>query len=233
MLHELPSPTRWIAKLPSVPAAVCTTTTSARASSTRSTASGSFGLASQLSSALGSLTTENSPRFVSRTTLPNLPCTTPAPTQTFPYVLPQTYPASASVLVGALTTKSRLPTPKSSTCPSSALCLEALHSKPHMSVDFGRKLMQQIDLATPVNLLDPKSGTTYFQAGAQLAALVDQNGGSAKRHGSGNSLISKICSLNSPPEAKSATQNIYTKEFATFRKVLGETTALGRPGLLL
>ena len=44
---------------------------------------------------------------------------------------------------------------------------------------FGRRLMQQLDLATPVNLLDPKSGTTYFQAGAQLAALVDQNGGSA------------------------------------------------------
>src|SRR5260370_21737625 len=56
---------------------------------------GSFSLPSQLSSALGALTTENSPRFVSRSTLPNLPATTPPAPHTFPYVLPQTYPASS------------------------------------------------------------------------------------------------------------------------------------------
>jgi hypothetical protein len=85
--------------------------------------------------------------------------------------------------------------------------------------------MQQLDLATPVNLLDPKSGTTYFQAGAQLAALVDQNGGNK------NASVPAIAYFeNMFPQlatsTASATQNIYSKEFAVYRKVLGETTAL-------
>ncbi len=186
---------------------------------------GSFGLASQLSSALGALTTENSPRFISRTTLPNLPGATPAPTQTFPYVLAQTYPASSFGISWGVDNK--IKTPYSEVFNVSVeralpggFVLEAAYVG-----RLGRKLMQQLDLATPVNLLDPKSGTTYFQAGAQLAALVDQNGGSA------NASVPTIAYFeNMFPQlatgGKSATQNIYTKEFAAFRKVLGETTAL-------
>jgi hypothetical protein len=186
---------------------------------------GSFGLASQLSSALGALTTENSPRFTSRNTLPNVPGTTPAETQTFPYVLPQTYPASSFGISWGV--DNRIKTPYSEVFNVSVeralpggFVLEASYVG-----RVGRKLMQQLDLATPVNLLDPKSGMTYFQAGAKLAALVDQNGGNAKA-----TVPSIPYFENLFPQLAtgglSATQNIYTKEFATFRKVLGETTAL-------
>jgi hypothetical protein len=188
-------------------------------------ASGSFGLASKLSSSLGSLTTENSPRFVSRTTLPNLPNTPPASTQNFPFILPQTNTSTAFLISWGVDNK--LKTPYSEVYNLSiqralpgGFTLEAAYVG-----RFGRRLMQQIDLATPVNLLDPKSGTTYFQAGAQLAALVDQNGGSAKA-----TVPSIPYFENMFPQlatgGKSATQNIYTNEFAVFRKVLGETTAL-------
>jgi len=89
---------------------------------------------------------------------------------------------------------------------------------------FGRRLLQQSDIATPVNLLDPKSGTTYFQASAQLAALLDQNGGK------GATVPAIAYFENMFPQLAtgglSATQNIYNKEFTTYRKVLGETTAL-------
>lgn len=186
---------------------------------------GSFGLASQLSSALGALTTENSPRFVNRTTLPNLPGAVPAPTQTFPYVLAQNYPASSFGISWGVDNKIKTPY-------SEVFNVSVERSLPGGFVlqaayvgRLGRKLMQQLDLATPVNLLDPKSGTTYFQAGAQLAALVDQNNGSS------SATVPAIAYFeNMFPQlatgGKSATQNIYTKEFATFRKVLGETTAL-------
>ena len=188
-------------------------------------ASGSFGLASKLSSALGSLTTETSPRFVGRSTLPNLPSATPAPTQTFPYVLPQTNTSTAFLISWGVDNKIKTPY-------SEVFNLSVQRSLPGgFTLEaayvgrFGRKLMQQIDLATPVNLLDPKSGMTYFQAGAQLAALVDQNGGSTK------ATVPAIAYFeNMFPQlatgGKSATQNIYTNEFAVFRKVLGETTAL-------
>jgi hypothetical protein len=40
---------------------------------------------------------------------------------------------------------------------------------------LGRRLMQMRDLGTPLNLVDPNGGGTFYQAGAQMAKLVDQN----------------------------------------------------------
>jgi hypothetical protein len=84
-----------------------------------------------------------------------------------------------------------------------------------------------------VNLADPKSGTTYFQAGAQLAALVDQNGGSAKATVPAiayfENMFPNLASVSTtacPNPSHTATQAIYCNEFAVYRKVLGETTAL-------
>jgi hypothetical protein len=36
---------------------------------------------------------------------------------------------------------------------------------------LGRRLLQEVDLAAPLNITDPGSGTTYFQAATQLAKL--------------------------------------------------------------
>lgn len=180
---------------------------------------GSFGLASSIPSALGVLTTENAPRFVNRTTLPNLPVTAPVASQVFPYTLPtSTFSISAGI-------DNKLKTPYSEVFNFSiqrslpgGFTLEAAWVG-----RYGRKLLQQLDLATPVNLLDPKSGTTYFQAAAQLAAAVDAGGakGSTVAIPYFENLFPQLATAG-----VSATQNIYTKEFAPYRRVLGETTAL-------
>ena len=106
---------------------------------------------------------------------------------------------------------------------------------------LGRSLLQQSDLTAPTNFLDTKSNTSYFQAGAQLAALVDSNAGNKYatvpaipyfedvfpymgklttqiKDAKGNVIYDAT--------GKSATQNIYTFEYQTYRSVLGETTAL-------
>jgi hypothetical protein len=195
---------------------------------------GSFGLASQLSSQLGSLTTENSPRFVNRTTLPNIPGPSPVATQTFPYVLPQTNAQGSGFLI-SWGVDNKIKTPYSEVFNVSVeralpggFTLEAAYVG-----RLGRRLMQQLDLATPVNLADPKSGATYFQAGAQLAALVDQNKGN--KNATVPSIpyfenmfpqLANVSSTKCPNPSHTATQAIYCNEFTPNRGGLGETTAL-------
>jgi hypothetical protein len=195
---------------------------------------GSFGLASQISSPLGQLGTENAPRFVNRTTLPNLPVTAPPSSQTFPFVLPQTLAGGSGFNI-SWGVDNKIKTPY-----SEVYNLSVERSLPGGFTfeaawvgRFGRRLMQQLDLATPVNLLDPKSGTTYFQAGAQLSALVDQNGGSSKATVPAIAYfenmfpqMASVSNKNCPNTSKTATQAIYCNEFAVYRQVLGETTAL-------
>ena len=193
---------------------------------------GSFGLASSLSSPLNVLSTENAPRFVDRFTLPALPTVTPASTLTFPYA-----PSSTGFLISS-GIDNKIKTPYSEVFNLSiqralpgGFTIEASYVG-----RFGRKLVQQLDLATPVNLVDTKSGTSYFQAGAALAAAVDANGGS--KTGTVATIpyfenifpqMANIVLKNSKGvvtydgTGKSATQNIYYLEFAPNRKVSGET----------
>jgi len=119
---------------------------------------GSFGLASQISCALGTLTTETSPRFINRTTLPSLPGAIPLPTQTFLYILPQTNAAGSSFGI-SWGVDNRIKTPYAEVFNLSierALPGGFIFEAAYVG-RFGRRLMQQLDLATPVNLLDPKS----------------------------------------------------------------------------
>jgi hypothetical protein len=73
---------------------------------------------------------------------------------------------------------------------------------------------------------------TYFQAGAQLAAAVDQNPGNAKANVVAIPYFENmfpqvaISSMSCPNPSHTATQASYFKEFFVFRKVLGEITAL-------
>ncbi len=194
---------------------------------------GSFGLASSLSSALNVLSPETAPRFVDRFTLPNLPKVTPAATLNFPYA-----PSSTGFLISS-GIDNKIKTPYSEVVNLSiqralpgGFTLEAAYVG-----RFGRKLVQQLDLTTPTNLVDTKSGTSYFQAGAQLAAAVDANGGSSKATNIATipyfenifPQMANIVIRNSKGvitydgTGKSATQNIYTLEFAPNRKIAGET----------
>ena len=189
---------------------------------------GSFGLASSIPSQLGKLSAENAPRFTSRTALPTIPVTTPTQTQVFPYTLPATTFGISSGI------DDKIKTPY-----AEVFNVSVQHALPGgFTLEaawvgrFGRKLLQQNDIATPVNLVDPKSGMSYFQAGAQLAAQVDRNGGNGKA-----SVPSIPYFENMFPQLAtgglSATQNIYTKEYSVYRSVLGESNGSGRSRLLL
>jgi hypothetical protein len=93
---------------------------------------------------------------------------------------------------------------------------------------LGRHLMEQLDLAEPVNLVDPNGGGDYFHAGAELSRISDQNGGNP------NATVAPIpyfehmfpFMANSDYAPQSATQAIYSDLWTYFRYSAGETTAL-------
>jgi len=192
-------------------------------------ASGSFGLASKITSPLGSLGPEVAPRFTGRNSLPALAVSSGAATQNFPYAPPAN---NFSISWGV---DNKLKTPY-----SEVFNLSLQRSLPGgftIEADYvgrlGRNLLQQSDLTAPTNFVDTKSGTSYFQAGAQLAALVDSTGNNKKATVPNipyfENLFPYMANVNTtacPNPNKSATQAIYCNEFTTYRSVLGETTAL-------
>ena len=93
---------------------------------------------------------------------------------------------------------------------------------------FGRHLLQQIDLAEPVNLADPKGAGTYFQAAGQLSRVTDQLGDNPSATVSPIQYFEDMFPnmVNYDYNGESATQAIYTDEWASARDSYGETQAL-------
>jgi len=93
---------------------------------------------------------------------------------------------------------------------------------------LGTHLLQQLDLAEPVNLSDPKGGGTYFSAAQQLSKLTDELGDDNTR------TVPKIPyfedmfpnMIDYDYKGESATQAIYSDEWAYARDSYGETQAL-------
>jgi hypothetical protein len=107
---------------------------------------------------------------------------------------------------------------------------------------MGRHLLQSLDLAEPVDFVDPQGGGDYYAAGSQLSHLVDVNGGNQLASVSPIPYFENVFPFmaNNPNVAvydsngnqiysgagHSATQNIYTAAWAPYRSNLGATTAL-------
>jgi hypothetical protein len=111
---------------------------------------GSFGLSSQVSNPAGQATLETSPRFTDRHTLP-FNNGVPPTTQNFPYLAPQ---GNFAITWGL---DSRMKTPYSEAFDLSVqrelpggFTLEAAYVG-----RLGRHLLQSLDLAEPVNFVDP------------------------------------------------------------------------------
>jgi hypothetical protein len=98
---------------------------------------------------------------------------------------------------------------------------------------FGRRLLQEVDMAEPVNMTDTTSGTTYFQAATELAKLVNAKtpisqvspiaywenlfpaaAGSGLMSCSDSNGNNTSCSPGTAPSSPSATQNIYDLFYA-------------------
>ena len=93
---------------------------------------------------------------------------------------------------------------------------------------LGRHLLQQMDLAEPVNLVDSQGGGDYFHAAAQLSKISDQHGGDPGANVQPiqyfEDMFPFMANIDGPGE--SATQAVYSDEWAPTRYGNGETTAL-------
>jgi hypothetical protein len=197
---------------------------------------GSFGLSSTVVSPAGSYSVQDSPRFTSPHTVPPLAgCPDPKTTITYPF-MPSTDDGCDFAITWGI--DNHLKTPYAYSFDLS-LQLELpggfLFEENYVG-RMGRHLLEQLDLAEPVDLVDSGGGGDYFRAGAQLSKISDDNGGC-------NPYSSNPCTVPNVPTIKyfedmfpqmigydypgeSATQAIYNNEWAPDRYTNGETTAL-------
>ncbi len=140
---------------------------------------GSFGLNGQVANPSGSYSIEGdakrpaAPRFTGRRNLPAISNPAAAQTLSFPYPAPE---GNFAITWGL---DSKIKTPY-----SEAFDLSVQRELPGgFTVEaayvgrLGRHLLQQLDLAQPVDYSDPNGGGDYFSAGSQLSRQVDAHGG--------------------------------------------------------
>ena len=197
---------------------------------------GSFGLSSSVISPAGNYGVENTPRFTGPHVIPSLAgCPNPATTIHYPFT-PSTQDNCDFAITWGI--DNQLKTPYSYSLDLSVQ--RELRGGFSLEVNYvgrlGRHLLQQLDLAEPVNLVDPKGGGDYFTAGAALSKISDENGGC-------NPYSSSPCTVPNVPTipyfedifpqmidydyaGESATQAIYNNEWAPYRYSYGETTSL-------
>ena len=201
---------------------------------------GSFGLSSQFSSAANITNFATAPRFTGPHDLPNLPIPAAPASQTYPYTVPDgtfginwgidNHVKTPYVEAFNLSVQRELP---------GGFLLDTAYVG-----RFGRHLFQQLDIAEPVNLADPKGAGTYFQAGAQMSKFSDQNAGA---YGGLITCSDPQCTTETPPvpiptiqyfedvfpqmqsydfPGESSTEAIYNNEWAPQRYSYGETGAI-------
>lgn len=192
---------------------------------------GSFGLTTSLQNPAGQQLTSTSPRFTGRQALPSLGLPPAPSTVIYPYAVP-----GGSFLI-TWGVDSKLKTPYSESIDFSVQ--REIPGGFTVDVSYvgrlGRHLLQQLDLAEPVDFVDTKSGVDYFTAGSQLSRIVDANHGNGIY--SGNNTNVSVPAIpyfedvfpymaNYDYDGESATQAIYNNEWAPYRFGAGETTAL-------
>ena len=193
---------------------------------------GSFGVSAAISNSADVLGFENSPRFTASNAIPNISLPPLSPTQSFPYSPPAD---SFSIDWGM---DNRLKTPYAESydfsfqhqLPGGFTFEEAYVGR------LGHHLLQQLDLAEPVDYKDPSGGGDYFSAARLLSAEVDAapfgtfNGGTQKVN---NNIAAIPFFENVFPYMKntdyigeSATQAVFNNAWAPQRYTNGETLAL-------
>jgi len=135
---------------------------------------GSWGLTSTFSNPAGVETVDTSPRYTGLTGLPVLQATglvSPSPSG-FPYTPPNNPDTYGLAIAWGI--DDRLKTPYSHVADFS-FTQEVAHNfvlELTYTGRFGRHLLQEVDLAQPLNLVDPVSHTSYFQAAQTFAKLA-------------------------------------------------------------
>ncbi len=164
---------------------------------------GSFGLSDSITNPTNVLTPDTSPRYTGAHNIPDL-TGTPEQTVSYPALSPTDPLTTGFAITHGI--DSQMQTPYAHVVNVSwqrqlpaGFVLEAAYLG-----RFGRHQLQQIDLAQPLDLVDPKSGQDYFSAAAQLS----------KDGYAGQTTVAPIAYFEDMfPDAASggvsATQNIY------------------------
>jgi len=189
---------------------------------------GSFGLTSTVTGPASSYSFQNSPRFTGPHAIPNLAGSCGLKSKvTYPYSPANDLDCGFAITWGI---DNKLKTPY-----SYALDFSFQHEFPggftfeeNYVGRIGRHLLQQLDLAEPVNLSDPKGAGDYFHAAQALSRVTDLNGDDPTK------TVAKIpyfedmfpYMANTDYMGESATQAIYSDEWAYSRDSYGETQAL-------
>jgi hypothetical protein len=191
---------------------------------TNYSAAGSFSLSSQITNPASIQTADTTPRF---TGLHNLPGLVPSAPSSITY--PQT-PSNDPKGIGFAVTNGlddHLQTPYSHVFNLSlqrelpgGFTIEANYVG-----RLGRHLLQQIDQAQPLDLVDAKSGMDYYTAGTMLSQFVDQGRTDVPTIPYWENLFPDMAGASGGgAEGSSATQNIYDNEWMFARG--NETAAL-------
>jgi hypothetical protein len=184
---------------------------------------GAYGISSAIGNPAGTYTSESSPRFISRTTLPFVAGTAPQ-TATFPYAPPQ----YGFAITWGLDSKMKTPYTEAFNLSIQHQFAKNWTVETDYVGNMGRHLLQSQDLTEPVDFVDPGGGGDYYAGGTALSKLVDLNGGNPA------ATVQPIkywedmfpWMANFDYAGESATQAIYSDEWAPFRSNLGATTAL-------
>ncbi|HVT96010.1 MAG TPA: TonB-dependent receptor [Acidobacteriaceae bacterium] len=188
--------------------------------------SGAYGLSGLVTNPAGTYGYEDSPRYTGRSTLPFSNGTFASPV-TYPFT-PPTGPDLGFAITWGLDSQMKTPY-------TEAFNLSVQHQFAGgftLEADYvgtmGRHLIQSLDLAEPVDYVDPAGGGDYFGAGAALSKLVDQNGGDGSASVPAIKYFEDVfpwmADFDYPGE--SATQAIYTNEWSYYRSQYGATSAL-------
>ena len=184
---------------------------------------GSFGLSTSVTNQAGVQTYEGSPRFTGRQTLP-FSNGAAAATTTFPYK----YPQNQFAITWGLDNRLKTPYTESMDLAIQRVLPGGFTLNAAYVGRLGRHLLQNLDLAEPVDYNDPQGGGDYYTAGTALSKAVDANGGKASATVAPIPYFEHVFPFmkNVDYNGESATQAIYTNEWAPYRYNLGATTSL-------
>ena len=186
---------------------------------------GSYGVSSTITNPAGLYGYETAPRFVDRNTLP-FNNGTPVASATFPYAPPSG--ADGFAITWGLDSQIKTPYTEAFDLSVQRLLPHNFSLEVSYSGTLGRHLLQQLDLANPVDFVDTKGGGDYYKAGTELSKDVDANGGNPYATVSPiqywEDVFPWMKNFDYPGE--SATQAIYSNEWSWYRAQWGATTSL-------
>jgi hypothetical protein len=191
---------------------------------------GSFGISSSVTDPAGVYGIEGdsnhtpSPRFLGRNTLPAINNGGSPATQVYPF----TAPVDNFAITWGLDNHIKTPYSESFDASVQRELPGGFTLETSYVGRLGRHLMQSLDLAEPVDYVDPNGGGDYFAAGTQLSRDVDANGGSSSASVSAIPYFENVFPFMAGYDyaGESATQAIYTNEWAPYRSQYGATSAL-------